>query len=120
VAVGTLMHTYPLSGPDLSNYVQTVGTPGPHGAFFPASNCTAWQRLIDQGRYSYVVTGYAHHLSGPPPLDQRWTARMPNAHLVMHNGNSAVFRMRGPRRRPDCPPTVLTPALKRSTPTATP
>ena len=104
VAVGTSVHTYPLSGTDLSNFVQTVGTPGAHGAFRPAPDCATWQRLIDRGHYRYVVTGFAHHSSGPPPPEQRWTAQMTDAHVVLRSGTTTVFRIRGTSHTHACRP----------------
>jgi hypothetical protein len=96
VAVDSELHSYPLSGDDLSNFVQTVGSTGAHGAFSPAATCPTWQRLIARGRYDYVVTGFAHRTAGRPPREEGWTAQMPNAQLVLRRGTAAIFRL-GPR-----------------------
>jgi hypothetical protein len=102
VAVGALLHTYPLNGVDLSNFVQVVGTDGAHGAFSPAPNCATWQRLVAQGHYSYVVTGFAHQHRGAPPREQNWTARMNDAHVVFRSGKATVFRIDGAAHAPNC------------------
>jgi hypothetical protein len=95
VAVNAAMHTYPLSGPDLSNYAQTVGTPIRHGGFRVADSCATWQRLLRDGRYTFVVTGFAHHHTGTPPREQGWTERFPGARVVLRSGTTTVFRIDG-------------------------
>ena len=45
---------YPFYGQSLSNYVQYLGVPGPHGTYSSFDSCTAWREAIDRGRYSYV------------------------------------------------------------------
>jgi hypothetical protein len=102
IAVDAELHTYPLSGPDLSNYVQTVGSPGPHGSFWPAATCATWQRLIVEGDYDYVATGFSHRTHGRPPQEQGWTAQMPGARLVFQRGTAAIFRLDPARREIDC------------------
>ena len=47
---------YALYGRDLSNYVQYIGVRGPHGSYAPATSCAQWRRLVNAGRYNYVVT----------------------------------------------------------------
>ena len=47
---------YALYGRDLSNYVQYIGVRGPHGSYAPATTCAQWRRLVNAGRYNYVVT----------------------------------------------------------------
>jgi hypothetical protein len=43
------------AGAEDSNRVQYIGQPGPHGAFRVASSCPAFRRLVDRGRYDYLV-----------------------------------------------------------------
>jgi hypothetical protein len=102
IAVDAELHTYPLSGDDLSNYVQTVGSPGPHGAFWPAESCATWQRLVVQGNYDFVATGFSHRTEGRPPQEQGWTAQMPGARLVFRRGTAAIFRLDRSRGEIDC------------------
>jgi hypothetical protein len=57
IAVVSLVGAYPLSGLDLSNYVQTIGDHGHAGSFEAVSDCRELRRQIDVGRYDYIVTG---------------------------------------------------------------
>jgi hypothetical protein len=43
------------SGADSSNWVQYIGQPGPHGAYRVAPSCPVFSRLLNRGRYDYLV-----------------------------------------------------------------
>jgi hypothetical protein len=102
IGVGSFVRTYPLDGPDLTNWVQIVGTPGAHGAFRPAADCVTWQRLVDRDDFAYVVVGRNYHVAERRPHERFWTAEMPNARLVLHNGSTTVFRLTRPGSPPHC------------------
>ncbi len=47
---------YELYGRDLTNYVQYVAKAGPHHAYIPIASCYEWRRLVNAGRYDYILT----------------------------------------------------------------
>jgi hypothetical protein len=120
--VGTFVFLqYPLYGEDLSNYVQYVGTRGPHGAFKAIRQCAAWRRALNAGHYSYVVTGPVP--AGAPDATP-WTASDHAATLVIRESRAfSLFRLNGRLDPAGCSrlasPTHGTkppPGPKRSTP----
>jgi hypothetical protein len=88
---------YPLWGTELSNRVQYVGLHRPHAGFVDAASCTQWRRLIDAGRFDYVVASLDRRAPGGPsfPPEASWT-RGPNAFLVLRRAPTAVYRIDGP------------------------
>jgi hypothetical protein len=60
VAGFSLELQYALYGGHLSNYVQYIGVPGPHGSYAPAAKCTQWRQQVNDGHYRYVIvtTGF--------------------------------------------------------------
>jgi hypothetical protein len=46
---------YGFFGGDLTNRVQYIGQPGPHGAYRLPTSCPQFRRLIDAGDYDYVI-----------------------------------------------------------------
>jgi hypothetical protein len=103
VAVGVLGHTYPLTGPDLSNHVQRIGIVGADGSFRPARTCEEWQGRLIAGRYDYAVVGRAHSTTGREPPEAGWTERLPGAERVLRSGTTSVYRLSRPGPV-DCPP----------------
>jgi hypothetical protein len=89
-------------GADLSNYVNYVGVPGPHGQYTLATNCRDFRRQINAGHYDYLITSqyswdsidsiYAH-----PYLD--WIKRDPALKEVLDESASPqpayVFKVKG-------------------------
>jgi hypothetical protein len=47
---------YGFYGADLSNYVNYIGVPGPHGQYRLATNCRDFREQINAGHYDYLVT----------------------------------------------------------------
>ena len=86
---------YPLFGRDLSNHVQYVGHRGPHGAFDRVQSCEEWRRLLNEGRYDYVVTFGDDPGVRNTPVEAEWTRTDPAATLVEQVGAAAVFRLDG-------------------------
>jgi hypothetical protein len=46
---------YGFYGADLSNRVQYIGQPGPHGTYRLATSCRQFRRLINEGDYDYLI-----------------------------------------------------------------
>ncbi len=104
---------YALYGRDLSNYVQYIGVRGPHGSYAPATSCAQWRRLVNAGRYNYVVTS-SGPVSSLAAMNERphsftvWTGHDQNSRLVHSNvevSNTtqgrvyvglSVFKLNGP------------------------
>ena len=89
VALFGTEHFYPFFGVDLSNEVSRnqVLTGGS-----AIDQCRGWRRIIDAGRYSYVVV--AHDAFAIAPQDE-WIADDPAATEVLHSGNTTVYRVHG-------------------------
>lgn len=99
---------YPLSGEDLSNHVQYVGTRGAHGEFHGVRRCAEWQRLIRDGRYSLLVLEPDYRpVPGHPQVLSRelpWTRLDPGAREIGRVGPAVVFRF-----DPSVPPSGCSP-----------
>jgi hypothetical protein len=93
----TSTRQYPLFGTDLSNRVEFVGEERPHGGFVPPTSCQAWQRLLDEGDYDYVIASRDRIEPGKPPFPPvaRWTEG-PNARVILRKPPTVVFRLSGP------------------------
>ncbi len=96
--------TYPLFGTDLSNTVQYIAHPGPHGAFTPITSCPAWRAAVNAGHFRYLVTTPGREFWRPKVLlaspETHWATSDPNARLVYSRRAQgqpiAVFELRGP------------------------
>jgi hypothetical protein len=88
--------SYPLDGPDDSNYVQVVGRLGPHGSFSPILNCGEFRRAINAGRYDDVITitgGDVRDASATGSKETLWTSEDPSAKLIFRRTISGyVFK----------------------------
>jgi hypothetical protein len=93
----TSTRQYPLFGTDLSNHVQYVGVERPHGGFEAPSSCVQWRRLLNAGRYDFVVASRDRIEKGKPPYPDtaRWTAG-PGVTEVLRKPPTVVFRLTGP------------------------
>lgn len=100
----TSTRQYPLFGTDLSNPVQYIGEPRPHGGFTAPTSCRQWRRLLNQGDYDYAVTSRDRLEPGksPYPATARWTAG-PGATEVLRDPPTVVFRLFGFLDPIDCP-----------------
>jgi len=99
----TSTRQYPLYGADLSNRVQYVGEERPHGGFEAPTTCQAWRRLLNAGRYDYVIATRDRLEPGKPtyPPQARWTEG-PWARIVLKKPPTVVFRIRGPLPSSSC------------------
>jgi hypothetical protein len=86
---------YPLYGKDLSNHVQYVGRPGPHGSFDAPRRCDEWRRTLNEGRYDYVLVAPPPVLVREPPEAMGWTEQDPAASVVMRDEGAVLFRLDG-------------------------
>jgi hypothetical protein len=88
---------YPLWGTELSNDVRFAGVHQPHAGFVRASSCRRWRRLLNTGRYDYVVATLDRIEPGGPrfPREAAWT-RDHNATVVLRRAPTVVFRIEGP------------------------
>ena len=92
---------YLLYGEDLSNRVQYVGRPGPHGAYSEILDCREWREALLDGRYDYVVT-VPVTAGAPEPVQAGWTRTDPAAKQVLGAAGQAVFRIEGPLHPAAC------------------
>jgi hypothetical protein len=88
---------YPLYGTDLSNRVEFVGEERPHGGFVPPTSCRAWQQLLEEGDYDFVVASRDRIEPGRPPFpaSARWTEG-PGARVILREPPTVVFELSGP------------------------
>jgi hypothetical protein len=94
----------PFYGPDLSNHVQYIGVPGPHGAFLAATSCRAWRTQLELGHYDFVVispTAFASQVE--PQREQDWLESDPDAVVVAGEGTARAYRLDGPIEPSECP-----------------
>jgi hypothetical protein len=100
----TSTRQYPLFGTDLSNHVQYIGEPQPHGGFTAPTSCRQWRRLLADGYYRYVVTTRDRLEPGKPlyPATTRWTEGL-GAEEILRVPPTAVFRLKGPLDPTSCP-----------------
>jgi hypothetical protein len=95
---------YPLFGTDLSNHVQFVGIPRPHGGFVTPSACPAWRRAVNAGHYDYLVATLDRLEPGKPayPPQATWTAG-PSTHVVLRSPGTVVFQLTARLAPSACP-----------------
>jgi len=100
----TSTRQYPLFGTDLSNRVEFVGEPRPHGGFVPPTTCRRWRELLNHGNYDYVVTTRDRLEPNKPPYPPAtaWT-RSPAAKPILEQPPTVVFRLEEPLDPTSCP-----------------
>jgi hypothetical protein len=99
----TSTRQYPLFGTDLSNHVQFVGLPTPHGGFVAPATCRAWRKELNEGHYDYVVVSRDRIEPGRPAYRPAvpWT-EAPGAAVVLRKPPTVVFRLTGPLDPSSC------------------
>jgi hypothetical protein len=104
---------YVFYGSDLSNRIDYIGDPGPHGSYRPIEDCVSWRRAVNRGNYAYVVITPASAI-GPGPLPQEilWTSSDSAAHLVLRSGPSAIYRVGGRLHPRGCASKQLPPVVR--------
>jgi hypothetical protein len=90
----TSTRQYPLFGADLSNQVQYVGERTPHGGFVAPETCPQWRRLLDEGRYDYVIATRDRIEPGKPPYPEtaRWTEGV-GAEVILRRPPTTIFKL---------------------------
>jgi hypothetical protein len=103
IAVAGDLFQLPFYGPDLSNHVQFVGVPGPHGGFLAATSCEVWRRHLASGHYDFVVIAPTAFASQDEPQpEQVWLETDPDAVLVAGKGAARAYRLDGPIEPSGC------------------
>jgi hypothetical protein len=76
---------YGFYGADLSNYVQYIGVPGPHGTYRLATTCRQFRRRINAGDYDYLILSqYTMDVPGPYQFQiYAWVKTDPALKLVV-------------------------------------
>jgi hypothetical protein len=100
----TSTRQYPLFGTNLTNKVDFVGEKRARGGFVAPSSCEAWRRLLDEGRYDYVVASRDRVEPGKPPYppSAEWTEG-PGAKVILRVPPTVVFRLTGRLDPAACP-----------------
>jgi len=104
---------YVFYGDDLSNRVEYIGEPGPHGSYRPLESCVSWRRAVNSHHLRFLIVAPAPGL-GPQSIPQEtlWTSGDPNAHTVLHPSPASLFRLDGPLDPAACHNTRLPPVIR--------
>jgi hypothetical protein len=85
--VGTVSQ-YPLTGNDISNYVEILEHRTSDLVATPIRDCVTWRDTVNREQLDYVlVTMQTYPASAPAAREQRWTATDPAAKLVVKGGH---------------------------------
>ena len=104
--VGTTagFYQYGLYGADLSNRVAYLGEEGPHGAFNPIPDCTAFREAVNAAGLDYLVTSpFLNFVRSSEPIpspEARWLRGSAAAEPLQIEGEVTIWRVRG-RLDPD-------------------
>ncbi len=77
---------YGFYGADLSNHVQYIGVPGPHGSYRFATSCGQFRRRVNAGDYDYLIVSRFTEGSSDSPYWYRiyhWLQTDPALKLVI-------------------------------------
>ncbi|MGN6255442.1 MAG: hypothetical protein ACTHO8_10765 [Solirubrobacterales bacterium] len=90
----TSTRQYPLFGTDLSNQVQYLGLPRPHGGFEAPHTCQEYLRLLRRGHYDYVVATWDRLEKDKPPYPPSagWTEAA-GAQAILKKPPTVVFKL---------------------------
>jgi hypothetical protein len=93
----TSTRQYPLFGRDLSNRVQYVGEPQPHGGFTAPTTCRRWRELLNEGHYDYVIATRDRIEPSKPPYPETaaWTEGV-GARPILRKPPTVIFKLTGP------------------------
>ena len=103
-----LPNQYPLTGSNLTNWVQFLGVPQPHRGYAEPATCGQWRTAVNHGRYRFVVVTAPFITSVYKQPELRWTQTSPNAHAILRDYYAGVelavvFRITGPLPTAGCP-----------------
>jgi hypothetical protein len=99
----TSTRQYPLFGRDLSNRVDFLGEEQPHGGFTAPTTCRRWRKLLNAGRYDYVIASRDRLEPNEPPYPPtaRWT-KAPSTAVVLREPPTIVYELSGPLNPSGC------------------
>jgi hypothetical protein len=104
---------YVFYGSDLSNRVEYLGDPGPHGSYRPIADCAAWRTAINHHRPDFLVITPASPLGpGSVPQEALWTRTAPDVQEILHPTPAAVFTIDRPLNPADCDSASLPPVVR--------
>ncbi len=99
IAVVGYSAQYPLTGLDLSNWVQYLGRPGSDGAFASYRDCNQFRSALHSGRYEFLVVGDEKWGLEAAP-EQRWASSDPSTERLLQDTNrgidTTVYRVKPP------------------------
>jgi hypothetical protein len=100
----TSTRQYPLYGTDLSNHVQFVGEPQPHGGFTAPTTCRRWREQLNEGGYDYAITTRDRIEPNKPryPATAHWTEG-PSSKIILREPPTVVYKLGGPLDPSACP-----------------
>jgi hypothetical protein len=82
-AGGLFFHQYLFYGADLTNWVQYIGKPGPHGQYTEPPSCAVLRRQVARGHYDYLVLSQGGQGGNDAAITPRaWTAHVPELREV--------------------------------------
>jgi hypothetical protein len=86
IAIVGLKIQYPLYGKDSSNFVQYIAVRHSDGASTPIPDCATWRRVLNRGRYKFVVVTTPDYPlpSKGTPVEESWMRSDPGARLLIH------------------------------------
>jgi hypothetical protein len=95
---------YPLFGTELTNEVQYLGVPGPHGGFVKVDSCEQFRDAVARGDYRYLVlTLDRENPERPFPREIPWIEDDPNAVEVLRTSPTVVYELTGTLDPDTCP-----------------
>jgi hypothetical protein len=91
--------SYGFYGTDLTNHVTYLGEGGPHGAYNAIATCAAFRAAVNAADLDYLVTApFLNFLHPGSPItspEARWLRGEPALQPVFHEGQVAVWKIKG-------------------------
>jgi hypothetical protein len=98
---------YGFYGPDLSNRVEYLGEPGPHGAYNAIPTCEGFRAAVDGADLDYLVTSpfldFLHPSKPVPSPEARWLRGSGGVEALSREGPVSVWKITG-SLKPTCGP----------------
>lgn len=90
---------YGYYGDDISNVVEYIGRPEPHGGFSPIESCQEWRERVNGGDYDYLVTSPTINPNdasrqGFAP-EASWLESEPAVREILRDGDLTVHEVTG-------------------------
>jgi hypothetical protein len=91
---------YGFYGPDLSNRVEYLGEPGPHGAYNAIPTCEGFRAAVNGADLDYLVTSpFLNFIHPGRPIaspEARWLRGSGGVKPLFHEGQVTVWEVTGP------------------------